>query len=161
MYQFLVFLHIACVFVFLVAHGGSAVVAFRLKSERDPEPVKALLDLSTFALSSWVTWVSLLVVLVTGVATGIMNSYFGTWWIWISIVLFVLIGGLMTPLAGMFFMKLRKAAGIYGDKKMAPTGIVDAPEIDRLLSTWRPIVPGAIGVGGFVVILFFMLFKPF
>ena len=39
----------AAVLGFFIAHGTSMAVAFRLKRERDPERVRALLDLSGWA----------------------------------------------------------------------------------------------------------------
>jgi hypothetical protein len=39
------------VFGFLLAHGSSAVVAFRLRREREPARVAALLDLSSSSLA--------------------------------------------------------------------------------------------------------------
>jgi hypothetical protein len=47
LYQWMVFLHIAGVFAFLVAHGVSVGVAFRVRLERDPKRIMALLDLSS------------------------------------------------------------------------------------------------------------------
>jgi hypothetical protein len=43
-YRWIVFLHIFGVFVFLIAHGVSSGVGFRLSKERNPERVAALLD---------------------------------------------------------------------------------------------------------------------
>ncbi len=42
-YQWLVFLHIAGVFGFLLTHGASAMVSFRLRADRDVNVIRALL----------------------------------------------------------------------------------------------------------------------
>jgi hypothetical protein len=45
-YPWLVFGHIVGGFAFVLAHGASAMCAFRLRSARDPLAVRAMLDLS-------------------------------------------------------------------------------------------------------------------
>ena len=42
-YPWIVFIHVLGVLVFFIAHGTSMVVGFRLKGERDPARVRALL----------------------------------------------------------------------------------------------------------------------
>ncbi|HEX6655950.1 MAG TPA: hypothetical protein VF153_07045, partial [Candidatus Limnocylindria bacterium] len=61
----LVFLHVSFVMLFVLVHGASAVIAFRLRSERDPARVAALLDASRLAINSWVMIVGMLGFLVT------------------------------------------------------------------------------------------------
>lgn len=81
MYRWIVFNHVARVLVFLRAHGASAVVSFRLKNERDPERLRALLDLSSASIGSIATWIPLGVVILTGVVLGFMGGWWGQWWI--------------------------------------------------------------------------------
>ncbi len=78
-----VFLHVACVLLFFIAHGTSMSVAFRLKREREPGHVRALLDLSSWTLGIAPS-VAFLVGLVAGIAAGIMGGHFGHAWIWIA-----------------------------------------------------------------------------
>ena len=42
----IVFIHIVAAFGFVLSHGVSAFVAFRIRAERDPARIGALLDLS-------------------------------------------------------------------------------------------------------------------
>ena len=46
MYEWWVLLHLVGVFVFLLSHGVSVGVLLRLRRERDPAKVAALLELS-------------------------------------------------------------------------------------------------------------------
>jgi hypothetical protein len=46
MVRWIVFLHIAGIFGFLLSHGSSAGVVFALRHERKPERIRALLQLS-------------------------------------------------------------------------------------------------------------------
>ena len=44
-YPWLVFVHIAGAFTFVLGHGASAMVSVALRHEREPDRVRALLDL--------------------------------------------------------------------------------------------------------------------
>ena len=68
MYTWLVFFHIVTAFLFVLAHGASAAVALALRSQREPERVRALLELSKNTLGVMV--VSLLLALGTGIWAG-------------------------------------------------------------------------------------------
>ena len=46
LYPWIVFLHVVGVLLFFIAHGTSMAVGFRLKRERDPARVRALLELT-------------------------------------------------------------------------------------------------------------------
>jgi hypothetical protein len=86
MYQWLIFLHVLGVFAFLLAHGASAAVAFKPRRERrcgcKPERIRPLLELSQGTTA--VMGGSLVVVLGTGVAAGILGNWWGQYWIWAS-----------------------------------------------------------------------------
>ena len=49
LYNWIVFLHVAGAFTFVLAHGASAGVALKLREERDVPRVQALLELSNVA----------------------------------------------------------------------------------------------------------------
>jgi uncharacterized membrane protein len=159
----LVFAHVVGAFLFVVAHGVSAFVAFRVRGERDPARVAALLDLSGSALA--LAFVGLLVLLVAGIVIGIVKGSFGQGWIWLSVVLFVGIGLAMTPLGSQYYGRIRAlvAPSSRGSDPGAPVGQVpvDGTELARLLDTRRPEALAVVGGGGFLVILWLMMFRPF
>ena len=76
-------LHVAAGFTFALAHGVSAFTTLKLRRERDPARVIALLDLSKFSLP--ISDLAILVLLVSGIAAGFVGGYWGQLWIWISI----------------------------------------------------------------------------
>ena len=90
MYRIIVFLHILGAMGFLLAHGASASVAFRLRREKEIERIKALLDVSGTAVL--MMWISLLVLAVAGIVLGFMGRWWSRGWIWTSIGLFLAIG---------------------------------------------------------------------
>ena len=161
LYGAVVFVHATTILLFFVAHGTSMAVAFALKRETEPARVRALLDLSRFSLGMPIV-VLVVIGLLTGIVAGFMGGHWGTGWLWISIVLFVLVGGLMTPMATFRLKPIRAAAGMP-----AETGVPEAPpqenpeELRRLIDAWNPMVPASMGLIGFIVILYLMLVKPF
>lgn len=177
------FLHVAGAFLFVAGHGISVIVAFQVRSERDPGRLGTMLDLSGTSLKLAV--VGLLVLLVTGIVAGIVGGSFGRGWIWLSLGLLVAIGASMTPLGAGHFNRIRAAIGqarsaasvepaasgtrasgvarkpgepVAGDP---PPPSATPDELRRLLDNRRPEALAAIGGGGFLVILWLMLFKPF
>jgi hypothetical protein len=82
----------------------------------------------------------------------------------VSLVAFLVIGGLMTPLGGNYFRQIRTAIGQRASNAKPdepdPVPASDA-ELAALLASPRPTQLLAIGAIGFFVILWLMMFKPF
>jgi uncharacterized membrane protein len=158
----IVFIHVAGAFLFAAGHGVALAVAFRVRREREPQRMLAMLDLSASSLG--LAGVGLLLLLVGGILAGIVGGYFGQGWIWLSLVMFIVIGGLMTPLAGIPLNRVRLALG-----QRPPRVNLEGPdpvarpieEVTAMLDSRRPELLAAIGGGGFFVILWLMMFKPF
>jgi hypothetical protein len=162
LYPWIVFVHAATVLMFFIAHGTSMAVAFMLKRETEPARVRALLDLSRFSLGV-PTLVVVLIGLATGIVAGFMRDWWGELWIWISLVLFVGVGLAMTPLVSGRLNPIRVAAGMPAQpvKKDAPVPVEDPEELRRQLDAWNPTPVAVIGLGAFLVILYLMMVKPF
>lgn len=164
LYGAIVFIHIAMILLFFIAHGASMAVAFRLKRERDPVAARALLDLSTWAMG-WPTGIAVIIGVGAGIAAGIMGGWFGQAWIWISLVLFVAVAGLMTPLGTSRLRAIRAAAGTVPfspfSRTPAPPPEPNPTELSRLLDEWNPVPLAVIGLSAFLALLWLMRFKPF
>ena len=158
----IVFLHVLGAFMFAAGHGVSMFVVFKVRRERDRGKLAALLDLSGWSLA--VAGIGLLVLLIAGIVAGIVLGSFGRAWIWVSLVLLVVIGGLMTPVGGAYLRALRVAIGQRpgnakpGDPDPVPVG---DQELLTLQASNKPELLLLLGAGGFVVILWLMMFKPF
>lgn len=158
----IVFVHIVGVFLFLLAHGVSAAVMLRLRSERDLGAVRTLLDLSR---RSWsVMMIGLALWFFGGVLAGFSGNYWttGRYWIWASLIVAVATVLVMTPLGSMYFGRVRAAAGI--DSKTGsvdPNATVDEAALDSALASGRPMLLATLGVGAIVVLAWLMIFKPF
>jgi hypothetical protein len=157
-YPWLVFLHIIGVLTFAFGHGTSAVVAFRVRGERDPARISALLDVSQ--ISTAVMYVGLLLLLAGGIAAGVIGQWFGQWWLWAAIGILVATVVLMYAIASPYYVNVRRALGTRGPRDKVPPAPVPAADLAALLDSRRPDALAAIGVVGLVAITWLMVFKP-
>lgn len=160
MYQWTVFLHVLASFGFILGHGASAAAIFQIHHERDVEKIKLLLEISIRLSSS--SYLSLLVMLVSGILLGFMGRWWGKVWIWLAIGTLIVMSVLMGVFAAYRFNQLRWALGLpTPSKEPPPEEVPPAEEIERLVLRNRPWVITAIGVVGWGFILWLMMFKPF
>ena len=160
----LVLAHVVSAIAFVAFHGMSMVVAFRLGSTRDIDGARRLLDLSARMLGP--AYLALLVLLVSGIVSGIVGAWWtsGRLWIWASLALLFGIATYMTFRGSAWFSQLRGAAGqgynIRG--KQVPAGDADPARLQTLLASrgraWELL---AIGGGGLALIVYLMFTKPF
>jgi hypothetical protein len=168
LYPWIVLVHVSGVLLFFIAHGAPAMVGIRLRTERDPVRVLALLDLARWSMGR-AAGIALLVGFLAGIAAGFAGGWWGHLWIWLALAIFVGVAVVMTPLTPMTERKLhamRRAAGIgiesafgIGHRGEAPPA--NPEELQRLLAAWNPMPTSILGFGGFVAILALMLLKPF
>lgn len=158
----IVYAHIAGAFVFVAGHGVSMFVAFQLRKERDRARLGALLDLSGRSLG--LAGLGLLVLFLSGILAGIVLGQWGQWWIWISLALLVVIAGLMTPVGSIYFNRVRAGIGQRTRNLKAadpdPVPLSD-DDLAALLVSKAPETLLLLGGVGFLVILWFMKFRPF
>jgi uncharacterized membrane protein len=154
-YRWWVFLHIAGVFGFLIAHGVSVGVAFRLRREREPKRIMALLDLSNSSIT--LLYWSLLLLIGGGVVTGFVGDWWGDGWIWVSLGTLLLTIGAMYAVATTYYRRLRTVIGAMADGSQA----ISEERLGEVLAGPRAWVLAAIGFGAILFILYLMLFKPF
>ena len=173
-YPWVVYAHVASVFAFLLAHGVSAGVLFKLRGERKVERIRALLDLSKASIGWTYTFLILL-----GLSGG-TAAYLGDWWrqgwVWASAALLILIALAMDWIGDPYYDRLRMAVGLEEPKEPkepkgrkgapAPQGpLPDTPageeKLNRLLRSPRPLLLALVGIVGLAAILWLMLLKPF
>lgn len=162
LYGWVVFGHIIAVILAFAAHGVSAFVMFRLRTERDRGRLAAILELSAGSLT--IAGILLLVATVLGIAAAVMGDHFAKFWPWAAIIVLVVVFGSMTPLAAIPMNKVRAAlaVGVPGDLTGATAGSGGTDEeLAAALARIRPEIPAVIGVAGIVVLAWLMRAKPF
>jgi hypothetical protein len=173
MYQLVVFTHVLAVFGFLIAHGASAAVIFRLRSVRDLAQVRLLLDLSRRA--NGVANACLMLLLLAGVAAGFMGGWWGRYWIWVALGVLLALSVAMFAIGSGPLTRVRQLLDPEEAARMSrrgPTtrqsvlgvsieGVAVEEEVAKLLAATRPLLVTLIGAGGLAVILWLMMFKPF
>jgi hypothetical protein len=145
-----VFVHILAVFAFLLAHGVSAGVLFRVKRETDITSIRALLKLSESTLV--VVIVAGLVILASGIVAGFSGGFWtaGRLWLWASLAIFLAVAVLMTPLARNPLNRVRDAVD---------SG--DMAALDEARASTRPMWVSVLGLGAVTVLTWLMMYKPF
>lgn len=145
------YVHIVGALGFLAAHGATAGVALRLRAEREPDRVRALLDLSR-ATRPWM-YVSLLVLLAGGLVNAFRADLWDQGWVWGGLVLLLVMLVAAFPIAVPYYVRVRRA--------VAP-GQEAAPEdLARLLASPRPLVIAAVETALLLVVVWLMVLKPF
>lgn len=163
LYPWIVTLHVLGAFLFVFGHGASAFAALRLRRERDPNRIAAMLEVST--TSMWTMGIGWIVLLAAGILATFMAGLWGKVWIWASLVIFIVLTGYMTPRAGAWTREVRHAVGMkapFSDPKDAPDPEPASPEeLDRILRSPRIFEVTLVGGIGLVTIIVLMLLKPF
>ena len=160
----LALVHVLGAFGFVLFHGASAVVSFRLRAEREPVHVRTLLELSSASQTG--AYASLGVLLLGGITGGVVGGWWtsGRWWLWLSVGTLVAVMVAMTVTLAAHFNALRHAVGLptYDDIRNHREGPAETDEVElaRLLRSPRPLVGATIGIGGIGLITTLMMLKP-
>ena len=153
-YRWWVFIHIAGVFGFLLAHGVSVAVTFRLRRERDREKMRGLIQLSGSTIRMF--YGSLALLLAGGVVAGFKGHWWHQKWIWISLGLLVGVSLLMLALARPYYRRVSEAAMLRASG--APR--MSDEELATLLRSPLPVMIAGLGFAALLAILYLMIFKP-
>jgi hypothetical protein len=154
-YRWWLFLHIAGAFGFLTTHGVSVGVAFRLRRERDPSRIMALLELSSSSVT--LMYLSLVLLLTGGVVLGFIGHWWGDTWIWVSLGTLAAVMVAMYGLATRYYRRLRVIVGAMASGAEAISG----ERLAEVLVGPRPWILAVVGFGGLLFLLYLMIFKPF
>lgn len=159
LYPWIVYFHVAGVLIFVLGHGVSVGVAFKVRSERDPNRIQALLQLSTWSLGLF--YVGILLLLGGGIWAGFTPGIDGSWWsskwIWTALITFVLTMFAMYGLASNYYRRLRTIV----EAMVAGSEAVSEERLAEVVSGPRAWVLAGVGFGSLLFILYLMLFKPF
>jgi hypothetical protein len=158
----IVFLHVVGVLLFVLAHGVSVAVLLKMRTERNPVALRALLDLSRTSLNA--AGIGFLLWFVGGIVAGFSGDWWtsGKWWIWVSLGIAIVITGLMTPMGRFYFNRVRTALGVDPKTGQLDTTVqVDGTAVEAAIASGQPTFLAATGIIGLVVLLWLMVAKPF
>ena len=158
MYHWLLFLHIALVLGFMLAHGVQVVVMLKQRSEPDPERNLALFDILPDVRPLRILAVS---IVATGFLLVATLSLWGRWWIWLSLFLLALVWVAMYRFGGAYYTLLEEAAGRAIEARGTPLEADATAAFARARRAWHPAALAVTGLGGITLILWLMVFKPF
>lgn len=162
MYDWVVFLHVFSSMSFMLAHGGTTVMALMLKRERDPDRMRTLLDLSAY---SWPAFaLTFLLILISGIAAGVMGRWWGSGWIWTSLGILIVMSIYMGWASRARYHRMRKLLGLpyfEGNKDQPPLEPAPHGEVVAAQGELQPGRLAVIGLGSTAIILALMMFKPF
>lgn len=156
MYQWLVFLHVLGALGFMLAHGATSFITFALPHQRDPERIKSWLFLARSKPVYGMMYISLLLLLGTGIWAGLSGDWWGSWWIWLSLGLLLVIGIVMGFIGRGYLDRVSAAVGINPGSE--PVG---QAELEAVLAKSPAALLAISGLGGITLILWLMMFKPF
>jgi hypothetical protein len=147
-YRFWLFVHLGGLLLFVAGHGASAAAGLRLRRERDPVRMAALLDASAASRGS--TYAGMALLAVGGLVDAFLGHWWSTGWVWASIALFLAMTGSLVAMAIPYYRRLRV---------VVQRG--DSDEIERLSASPVPMGILVVGVVGLGAILWLMVGKPF
>jgi len=153
MYSWLVALHLLGLAAFLLAHGVSIWVAFRIRREANRDVVRAMLEVSQQATG--IAYIGLVALGIGGLGAAWSAGLLTATWIVASYVVVVVVLGAMYSIASPYYQGLRQALA----------GTADSPAADDVtlagrLQTRRPEALAAFGGLGLVALILLMTLKP-
>jgi hypothetical protein len=151
MYPWLVLVHLVGLVLFAFAHGPSMIMSFRIREERDPKVVAALLHGSR--LSTGPMYVGLLLLVLGGLGAAGSGGLLLAPWVVASYVVLVLVLFAMYAIGSPYYGRLRLLVGEAGTE-------TDPAELRRALASRRPEALALIGFLGLLVLVYLMVIKP-
>jgi hypothetical protein len=164
MYRWIVFIHVFSSFTFIMIHGVTSLVSFRLRTERNLDAIRGMLSLYASPGAFSIMYLSLLLLLGAGIWAGFQGSWWDWGWIWLALGLLIAVSVAMYLVGTKYYTKVRKAVGMpymEGNKQMPAEAPLNDKQIDELLSRSPAVTIAVIGIGGIALILWLMMFKPF
>ena len=158
MYVWVVFLHVAFIFLFLIQHAVEIWVSFKLRDQNEPEGVYLtyafLPENNTRNLR-----ISYLLILATGTTAGFLSTWWKAGWMWTALGIMVVIWGVMSFVAPKYLDAVDAIAEEAIKNKDDETAL-DKFKSDLKARRDPEFLTATSAIGGFII-LWLMMFKPF
>ena len=158
MYNWVVYLHVAVIFIFLIQHAAEILVTFKLRQQKEPEGVFAtyafMLDNNSRNLR-----ITYALIIFTGMAAGFISTWWKQGWMWTALGVMIVIWIVMKRVGSIYLY----AVDAIADHALKNKDDISATDkFRRDLSARRePEILTITSVIGGAIILWLMMFKPF
>ena len=158
MYNWVVYLHVTVIFIFLIQHAAEILVTFKLREQKEPEGVFAtyafMLDNNSRNLR-----ITYSLIIVTGIAAGFISTWWRQGWMWTALGVMIVIWIVMSRV-GSSYLTAVDAITDHAFKNKDDTSAIDKFRSD-LRARREPEIMTITSVIGGAIILWLMMFKPF
>lgn len=161
-YRLIVFLHVISALVFMMAHGVSAMMMFKVSRERKYENLCNYLEISHAALMPAMR--ALDGVILTGIVLTVWVGWWRMGWIWASLLLLTGIAFVMGKYGAGYMGRVRKALGMVSqrDIKKGIRPMPAPPEVlAEIVAKGKPRLVATAGLSGMAALVLLMVTKPF
>jgi len=158
MYIWVVSLHVALIFLFLIQHAAEIYVAFKLREQEEPQGIFGVYSFLPNNNSRNLR-ITYLLIIATGIAAGFISTWWKDGWMWTGLGLMIVIWGVMYRVGANYLYAVDAITEEALEKKDDPSAI------DKFKSNLKArrepeILLVAAALGG-LIILWLMMLKPF
>ena len=158
MYNWIVYLHVVVIFIFLIQHAAEIWVSFKLRQQKEPEGIFA-----TYAFMPDNNVRNLRItyslIIITGMAAGFITTWWRQGWMWTALAIMIVIIIVMRRVSDIYLNAVDAIAETALKNKGDPSTI--AKFVNDLKARREPEILSAISALGGLIILWLMMFKPF
>ena len=158
MYNWVVYLHVTVIFIFLIQHAAEIIVTFKLREQKEPEGVFATYSFMPNNNSRNLR-ITYSLIIVTGAVAGFMSVWWRMGWIWTSLGVMIVIWIVMRRIGSQYLYAV-DAITEQALKNKADESAIEKFRRD-LKSRREPEIMTITSVIGMLIILWLMMFKPF
>jgi len=158
MYNWVVFLHVAVIFIFLIQHAAEIFVTFKLREQKEPEGIFATYSflLNNNSRNLRITYS---LIIITGAVAGFMSPWWKLGWMWTALGVMVILWIVMNRWGGNYLTAV-DAITEQALKNKDDESVIQKFRQD-LKSRREPEIMTITSVIGMFIILWLMMFKPF
>ena len=158
MYNWIVFLHVTVIFIFLVQHAAEIFATYRLREQKEPEGIFATYSFMPDNNSRNLR-ITYSLIIVTGAVAGFMAPWWRQGWMWTALGVMIILWIIMNRIGGNYLTAV-DAITDQAIKNKADTTAIEKFRSD-LRARREPEVMTVTSVVGMLIILWLMMFKPF
>jgi hypothetical protein len=158
MYNWVVFLHVTIIFIFLIQHAAEIIVTFKLREQKEPEGIFAIYSFMPDNNSRNLR-ITYSLIIITGMIAGFMSTWWKQGWMWTAFGVMIVIWIVMNRVGGSYLTAV-DAITDHVLKNKDDTSAIDKFRND-LKARREPEIMTVTSVIGGLMILWLMMFKPF